>query len=147
MFGLGTKLTRMLVIGALSATSFVVSAPLAQSATVLQGSGHALTGSLLFNTGSTTLKPSIQTRLQSLLDQAPAKPWDIHITVSTSAAATTGRAQTVAQARVDAVVQYLKSHIETAGGKVYVNTVIWHQPGLVPHYVGQLRYVFADLNW
>ena len=85
--------------------------------------------------------------MQSLLDQAPAKPWDIYITVSTSEAVTTGRAHTVAQTRVDAVAQYLKSHIETAGGKVYVNTVIWHQPGLVPHFVGNLRYVFADLNW
>lgn len=147
MFGLGTKLTRMLVIGALSVTSLVVTAPLAQSATVLEGPGHALASSLLFNTGSTTLKPSIETRLQSLLDQAPAKPWDIYITVSTSEAVTTGRAHTVAQTRVDAVAQYLKSHIEAAGGKVYVNTVIWHQPGLVPHFVGKLRYVFADLNW
>ena len=44
MSGLGTKLTRMLVIGALSITSLVVTAPLAQSATVLQDQG---TSSLL----------------------------------------------------------------------------------------------------
>jgi hypothetical protein len=144
---LGMKLTRMMAVGALAMTSLVVAAPMTQAATVLEGPGHALSSSVLFDTGSTVLKPAIQARLQAMLSQVPAKPWHVYITVSTSEAVQVGAGHRVALARVAGVVTYWKSRLEAAGATVFVSTTTWFQPGYTPRYIKNLRYVFTDLNW
>lgn len=143
---LGKKLTRMMAIGVLAMTP-MVAAPMAQAGTVLEGPGHALSSSMLFDTGSTVLKASIQARLQAMLVQVPAKPWHVYITVSASEAVQVGAGHQVASARVVGVVTYLKSRLEAAGATVFVSTTTWYQPGYTPHYLKNLRYVYADLNW
>lgn len=141
-----SRLGRILAVAAFSITSLGLMAPAANAA-VLVGPGHALSSPLLFDAGSATMKASINTRLDGMLAQVPNKPWQVHITLTTSEATKTGRGHIVAQARLNAVVTYLRSRLEAAGATVFVNTTTWYQPGFVPNYMKNLRYVYADLNW
>jgi hypothetical protein len=142
-----SRLGRIFAIAVFSVTSLGLMAPAAQAATVLEGPGHVLSSPLLFDAGSAVVKTSIQSRLEGMLVQVPSKPWQVHITVNTSEAFRSGRGHNVALLRVDAVVNYLKSRLEAAGATVFVNTTIWYQPGFLPNYKKNLRYVYADLNW
>jgi hypothetical protein len=111
------------------------------------GTTRRLTGSVRFDVGSTALKASIETRLQSMLSEVPVAPWVIHVSVATSAAGPDAKSQAIAQARVNVVIIRLRAALEAAGATVEVDSVIWDQPGLTTSRPLQLRIVDVELTW
>ena len=111
------------------------------------GTTRQLVKQFVFGPKLAALNSGMESSIAAMMAEVPSAPWTVHLYVATSAASDHGAAWKLANARVKAVVDRVRSQLEAAGITVVVETTVWNQPGLSTSAARQLRIVYVDLTW
>ncbi len=111
------------------------------------GTTRQIVKQFVFGPKLAALNSGMESSIAAMMAEVPSAPWTVHLYVATSAASDHGSAWKLANARVRAVVDRVRSQLEAAGITVVVESTVWNQPGLSTSAARQLRIVYVDLTW
>ena len=99
------------------------------------GTTRQLVKQFVFGPKLAALNSGMESSIAAMMAEVPSAPWTVHLYVATSAASDHGAAWKLANARVRAVVDRVRSQLEAAGITVVVETTVW-KPARTLHECG-----------